>query len=88
MKQLMIWFIKAWRQVISPLYGDVCRYYPSCSLYGLVAVTRNGSLRGGYQTIRRILRCHPWAAGGFDLVPGTELADYNDFGQPNKTKVK
>lgn len=79
MKHLMIWFIKAWRRFVSPLYGDVCRYYPSCSLYGLVAVTNHGVLRGGALTIRRILRCHPWSAGGFDLVPGTELDDYKNF---------
>lgn len=72
MKWLMIAFIKAWRRFISPLYGDVCRYYPSCSAYGLQAVELHGPWRGGAMTVRRIARCQPWAAGGYDPVPGTE----------------
>ena len=74
MKYLMIGFVLAWRKVISPLYGDVCKYYPSCSTYGLEALRSHGALRGGWLTISRIARCHPWAAGGFDPVPGSDLA--------------
>lgn len=71
MKWPMIWFIKFWRMFISPLYGDVCRYYPSCSKYGLEAVELHGAVKGGALTVTRILRCHPWAKGGFDPVPGS-----------------
>lgn len=69
MKFLMIGFIKAWRFAISPLYGQVCRYHPSCSAYALEAVTVHGSVRGGWLSFRRVTSCHPWAAGGYDPVP-------------------
>jgi putative membrane protein insertion efficiency factor len=71
----LIWFVKAWRAVISPLYGDVCRYYPSCSAYGLRSLETHGALKGSWLTVTRIARCHPWAAGGMDFVPGTPEAE-------------
>jgi uncharacterized protein len=71
MKYLLIVLLRAYRFAISPLYGQVCRYHPSCSAYALEAVTRHGSLRGGWLAVRRVGRCHPWAAGGYDPVPGT-----------------
>lgn len=70
---LLIGFIRGWRAVISPLYGQVCRYYPSCSAYGLEAVETYGALRGGWLTVKRIARCHPWASGGYDPVPSRPL---------------
>ena len=59
----------AYRAVISPLYGDVCRYYPSCSRYAMEAIQQHGVVRGIWFGTRRILRCHPWAAGGVDDIP-------------------
>jgi uncharacterized protein len=70
-KYLLIGLLKAWRLLISPLYGNVCRYYPSCSAYALRAVSVHGAVKGSWLTVRRLLRCHPWAAGGYDPVPGT-----------------
>lgn len=78
MKYLLIGFIKAWRFAISPLYGDVCRYYPSCSAYGLESVQRHGSIKGSWLAVRRIARCHPWAAGGYDPVPGAVPDQHED----------
>lgn len=73
MKYLLIGFVKMWRVLISPLYGDVCKFYPSCSEYGLEALRLHGSVRGSWLIVRRLARCHPWSLGGVDPVPGSEL---------------
>jgi putative membrane protein insertion efficiency factor len=75
MKYLLIGLLKLYRLLISPLYGNVCRYYPSCSAYALRAVEVHGAARGSWLTLRRLLRCHPWAPGGYDPVPGTPEFD-------------
>jgi putative membrane protein insertion efficiency factor len=67
-RNALVGFVLIWRKLISPLYGDVCRYYPSCSSYGLSSLQNHGVIRGVPLTIWRILRCHPWAAGGIDDV--------------------
>lgn len=61
--------LRLYRAFISPLYGDVCRYYPSCSRYALEAIQQYGLVVGTALGVRRIVRCHPWAAGGVDDVP-------------------
>lgn len=72
MKWLLIAALKGYRLAISPLYGQVCRYYPSCSAYALRAVEHHGALRGSWLAVRRLGRCHPWCAGGVDLVPSAD----------------
>ena len=62
----LIW---AYRATLSPLLGRQCRYHPTCSVYGLEAYRVHGAWRGTILTARRILRCHPFAAGGYDPVP-------------------
>jgi putative membrane protein insertion efficiency factor len=69
MKWLLVLFLKGYRLFISPLYGDVCRYYPSCSAYALGAVQEHGSIKGSWMAICRLARCNPWALGGYDPVP-------------------
>lgn len=61
--------LRAYRALVSPLYGDVCRYYPSCSGYALAAVQEHGLIIGSVLAARRLARCHPWAEGGIDDVP-------------------
>lgn len=74
MKWLVIGVLRVYRAVISPLYGPVCRYHPSCSAYALSAVTRFGAVRGTWMAVRRVARCNPWSFGGYDPVPGTDPA--------------
>lgn len=62
-------FLWLYRRVISPLYGSVCRYYPSCSAYAVGAVQYHGALGGVVLSAWRILRCNPWSKGGIDDPP-------------------
>lgn len=70
MRYVLVAALRVYRRIVSPLYGEVCRYYPSCSAYALEAVERHGAARGTWLTVRRLGRCHPWAEGGVDHVPG------------------
>jgi len=68
-RNIVVAVLRLYRAFISPLYGDVCRYYPSCSAYALGAVQQHGVTVGGFLAARRLARCHPWAEGGVDDVP-------------------
>lgn len=69
MKSVMIGFIKFYRRWISPILPPSCRFYPTCSQYGLDAIKRFGAVKGGYLTVKRIMKCQPFHTGGFDPVP-------------------
>ncbi|WP_010649111.1 membrane protein insertion efficiency factor YidD [Oceanobacillus massiliensis] len=69
MKFIFIGLIKFYRLAISPYTPSTCRFYPSCSEYGLVAFRRFGAIKGAYLTIKRISKCHPLHPGGVDFVP-------------------
>lgn len=71
----LIWFVKFWRGAISPLYGEVCKFHPTCSEYGLRALETHGAIKGSVLIVRRLGRCHPWSMGGVDYVPGTPEAE-------------
>ena len=61
--------VRAYQRLVSPLLGPRCRFHPSCSEYAADAILRYGVFRGIYLGVRRLLRCHPWNAGGVDRVP-------------------
>lgn len=61
--------IKLYKYVISPVLPNACRFYPTCSQYAIEALTRHGLFKGGFLSIKRILRCHPLCDGGYDPVP-------------------
>lgn len=69
MKTLLIWLIRGYRLLISPLFPPSCRFQPTCSQYAMQAIERFGALKGGWLAIKRILRCHPFQPGGYDPVP-------------------
>ncbi|WP_026820423.1 membrane protein insertion efficiency factor YidD [Arthrobacter castelli] len=66
---VLISMVKLYRKAVSPAYGQVCRFFPSCSAYALEAVTVHGAVKGTWLALRRVGRCHPWNLGGVDHVP-------------------
>ena len=69
MQFMLIAIIKIYKYFISPLLGDRCRFYPSCSSYSLEALQLHGAIIGSYLSLKRLLRCHPFHEGGIDPVP-------------------
>lgn len=69
MRSLLIGIVKGYRLFLSPWLGSACRFEPTCSAYALQALQVHGAAAGSYLTASRILRCHPWCAGGHDPVP-------------------
>jgi putative membrane protein insertion efficiency factor len=61
--------IRAYKYAISPALGMNCRFHPSCSEYALEAIERHGAMHGIWLAAKRLARCHPWSAGGYDPTP-------------------
>ncbi len=68
MKKVFLIMIRFYRKYISPLKRPCCIYYPTCSQYAIDAIQKYGALKGGFMSIKRILRCHPFHEGGYDPV--------------------
>jgi putative membrane protein insertion efficiency factor len=69
LKTILIAVIRGYRFALSPWVGNVCRYWPTCSEYSMLAIERHGALRGSWMMLARVARCHPYGAGGVDPVP-------------------
>jgi putative membrane protein insertion efficiency factor len=70
-QRLLVAIVQGYRLLLSPWIGSQCRFEPTCSAYALQALEQHGAVGGSYLAARRILRCHPWCAGGFDPVPAS-----------------
>lgn len=66
---ILLLIINVYRAVISPILPPRCRYNPTCSEYGIQAIKKHGPFKGGWLTLKRIARCHPWGGHGYDPVP-------------------
>ncbi|MGB3723273.1 MAG: membrane protein insertion efficiency factor YidD [Pacificimonas sp.] len=66
---MLLILFRGWRRFGSPLLPPMCRFQPTCSAYGIEAVSRYGALKGGWLTLKRIGRCHPFGGSGHDPVP-------------------
>ena len=69
MKTILVFLLRAYQLVLSPMLGQNCRFYPSCSHYAIEALRSHGASRGSLLSLRRVCRCHPWNEGGLDPVP-------------------
>ncbi len=69
LSSFFILVIKLYQVTLSPFLGRQCRYLPTCSNYGIEAITKHGAFKGGWLTIKRLLSCNPWGGSGYDPVP-------------------
>ena len=66
---ILIFLVKVYKYVISPVLPNACRYTPTCSVYAIEAIKKHGPLKGTFLSIKRILSCNPWGGHGYNPVP-------------------
>lgn len=66
---VLVALVKGYQLALSPFFGQQCRFTPTCSQYAIEALQTHGSVKGLWLTLKRLLRCHPWHAGGHDPIP-------------------
>lgn len=69
MTKILLFLVKAYQYLISPMLGPSCRYTPTCSEYAVQALKKYGAIKGFWLSIKRVGRCHPWHDGGYDPLP-------------------
>jgi putative membrane protein insertion efficiency factor len=69
MRPLILILIRGYQYFISPMHPPSCRFSPTCSNYALEAISKYGTIKGGWLILKRLLHCNPWSAGGYDPVP-------------------
>ncbi|PWB51053.1 MAG: membrane protein insertion efficiency factor YidD [Nitrosomonadales bacterium] len=69
MTRILLFLVKAYQYLISPMLGPSCRYTPTCSEYAAQALKKYGALKGVWLSVKRVGRCHPWHDGGYDPLP-------------------
>ncbi|MBZ0106592.1 MAG: membrane protein insertion efficiency factor YidD [Sulfuricella denitrificans] len=69
MTRILLFLVKAYQYLISPMLAPSCRYTPTCSEYALQALKKYGAIKGGWLSVKRVSRCHPWHDGGYDPLP-------------------
>ena len=87
LKRFFIGMIRFYQRYISPRTSPCCRFYPTCSQYGIEAISRFGAIKGGFMTLWRILRCNPFVAGGVDPVPEIKNKDLKKEKRNIKKKI-
>lgn len=83
-QQVLILVVRGYRLLLSPWLGNACRFEPTCSAYALQALQQHGALAGSALSVGRLLRCHPWCAGGCDPVPHAPPALFTRLGLPGR----
>ena len=86
MRRLLMGLVRAYRLLLSPSIGSACRFEPTCSAYALQALEWHGAGWGSYLTLARLVRCHPWCAGGHDPVPETAPRLFTRLLSPSSKK--
>ena len=85
-RQILMGVVRGYRLLLSPWLGSACRFEPTCSAYALQALERHGAAAGSYLTVHRLMRCHPWCAGGSDPIPEQAPRLFSALFSPTSSK--